>query len=139
MSDEHTICVDTFENDDVSGCYTQTTTTTEPCTTGVINELGGCEPVGVIPVDLQPIGAINGPATVDIETSTTLDDIPMDSDLVYVTPTVEAVTVYVPPSQLPATGAESTLAFAGLIVLLAGVGLLRLARNPKGSTSRRGS
>jgi len=41
------------------------TTTTEPCSTGVTNELGGCEPVGVTPTDLEQCVGICGPAVVD--------------------------------------------------------------------------
>jgi hypothetical protein len=70
------VCIDTFENDDISGCFPAPT---EPCSTGVINELGECEPVGVTPPDLECQG-ICGPAVVALPATPIRDECWLDSN-----------------------------------------------------------
>lgn len=69
----------------------------EDCTTGVINELGGCEPVGVIPPDLQD------------------DFYPPPAP-----PTTTIVAVGEPPipPTLPATGTESVALLVGAVAAI---------------------
>ena len=82
--------------------------TTEVCTTGVTNELGGCEPVGT---------EFNEPATV----------YPPTIPPVRLTTTTEAV-VTVPPD-LPSTGNDAMdVSVFGGIVLVIGAFLVVVAR-----------
>lgn len=111
------------------------------CTTGVINELGGCEPVGVTPTDLQPsttVFVIDTPAVVDGPHPSIPDECWLGSDpanaidefVLYdinpdapgthsrtAMPCGPVVAEIADPPELPATGTGETLAgFAGIIL-----------------------
>ena len=107
---EPTVCIDTFEEDDIATCNAPPASTIPPhcpkdvlegCTTGVVNDLCGCEPVGVTPIDLQPT----------------------------TTEVVVAVGEPPVPPMLPATGtAEGGIAAVGSLLLFLGLGMALAAR-----------
>lgn len=116
----------------------------EDCTTGVLNELGECEPVGNEPnpedgqpVD-SPLGPIDGPAVVDLPEMPYLPfpyDCPHGQDPVtyecYPEPATTGVSDTAAshtPQSLPETGAEHWyMALIGTACLWSGIALCCLA------------